>query len=120
MTRVPAKWQAEVRLGLQEALVNAAKHGNQLDPSKLVLVRYAIRRNQFWWIIADQGHGFNPPRRCNCRPEPESTPVKNVGDCGRGLFLLYEIFDQVHWTRQGRELHLCKRIRRWARNPLVG
>jgi len=28
----PALMREELRLGLQEALVNAAKHGNQLDP----------------------------------------------------------------------------------------
>ncbi|MEO1350850.1 MAG: ATP-binding protein [Cyanobacteria bacterium J06635_15] len=119
INHVPARWQAEVRLGLQEALVNAAKHGNDLDPGKPVLVRYSIHRNQFRWIISDQGHGFNPPMKCKCQSGIESTNFKSVGDCGRGLFLLYQIFDQVQWTSQGRELHLSKHIKRWARNPLV-
>ena len=41
----------ELRLGLQEALVNAAKHGNQLDPKKLVSVRYAKANGYYWWIV---------------------------------------------------------------------
>ena len=32
LDEVPSEWQPELRLGLQEALVNAVKHGNSLDP----------------------------------------------------------------------------------------
>ena len=31
---IPEELEPEIRLGLQEALVNAAKHGNHLDPAK--------------------------------------------------------------------------------------
>lgn len=60
LAEIPYRWQAELRLGLQEALVNAAKHGNNLDPSKLVIVRFSLANNHYWWVIADQGCGFNP------------------------------------------------------------
>lgn len=40
---VPQRWQAEIRLGLQEALVNAARHGNGLDPNKKSLYSIAIK-----------------------------------------------------------------------------
>jgi anti-sigma regulatory factor (Ser/Thr protein kinase) len=42
LKNVPDPWKAEVRLGLQEALVNAAKHGNQLDRSKFISVKYSV------------------------------------------------------------------------------
>ena len=60
LTDIPTKLQSELRLGLQEALVNAAKHGNNLDPGKLVVVRFSLVDNQYWWIISDQGSGFTP------------------------------------------------------------
>ena len=41
LERAPTQMRDELRLGLQEALVNAAKHGNSLDPSKHVSVQYA-------------------------------------------------------------------------------
>ena len=37
---VPSYCECELRLGLQEALVNAAVHGNKLDPTKTVLVQF--------------------------------------------------------------------------------
>lgn len=114
---VPQKWQAEVRLGLQEALVNAAKHGNGLDPAKHISVRHAASRDRYWWIIADQGNGFRHPCTCeeafaeDCSPSPD--------DCGRGLFILYQVFDEVNWHQGGRELHLCKILQYHRQLPLI-
>jgi serine/threonine-protein kinase RsbW len=99
--------KSELRLGLHEALVNAAKHGNKLDPSKLILVRYSAVEGQFWWVIADQGCGFQPHYasiiQANCPPCVEA-------ECGRGLYILHQIFDQVYWNAQGTELSLYKRL----------
>jgi len=123
---VPSAWQAEVRLGLQEALVNAAKHGNKLDPSKKVLVRFSAVQDRYCWVISDQGSGFKAS--CDCglhlnndenandrgfeRPEPEK-------ECGRGLFILELIFDRVEWNCQGTELTLVKQFKNNTRLPLV-
>ncbi|MEH2375070.1 ATP-binding protein [Nostoc sp.] len=108
LAEIPAKLQAELRLGLQEALVNAAKHGNNLDPSKTVVVRFSLIDNQYWWIISDQGSGFTP----SSSSDEESTDYlpPDEAESGRGLCLLYQIFDQVEWNRKGTELRLCKQM----------
>ncbi|MEM6837489.1 MAG: ATP-binding protein [Cyanobacteria bacterium P01_C01_bin.120] len=119
MDKVPHKWQAEIRLGLQEALVNAVKHGNCLDPRKIILVRYKTSGSQYWWVIKDQGSGFDF-ENCDCGDCVETADHSaSVGDCGRGLFILNQVFDEVQWTRGGRELHLRKRMPRWFNMPLV-
>lgn len=117
MDKVPQKWQAEVRLGLQEALVNAVKHGNDLDPRKVVSVRYKTSGTHYWWVIEDQGGGFDFQHPCSCE---DSDDEAAVSDCGRGLYILRQIFDEVQWRRGGRELHLRKRADRWFSLPLVG
>lgn len=117
LAEIPQQWRAELRLGLQEALVNAAKHGNQLDPSKTVLVRFSVIGDQYWWEIADQGSGFTPP--CSCNADYSEHLPCDEGECGRGLFILYQIFDQVHWNSQGTELKLCKQVGSRSRLPLV-
>ncbi len=113
---VPSKWYAELRLGLQEALVNAAKHGNNLDPHKQVIVRFCFEEGAYWWIISDEGGGFQPPAKglqdSSCLPHVES-------ESGRGMFLLNQIFDRVVWNRQGTQLSLCKQLSdRADRDPL--
>ncbi len=115
--QIPGKWQPEIRLGLQEALVNAAKHGNKLDPSKTVVVHFSVVNDEYWWIIADQGSGF----RLECRQSVDSETSLPNDECenGRGLCLLYQIFDQVHWNSQGTEIRLCKKMNGRSRLPLL-
>ncbi|MBW4486275.1 MAG: anti-sigma regulatory factor [Trichocoleus desertorum ATA4-8-CV12] len=117
LAEVPAQWQSEIRLGLQEALVNAAKHGNKLDPSKTVLVRFSVVENQYWWVISDQGSGFAPPVSCSSGCS-EHLP-QNEKECGRGLYILYQVFDRVQWNAAGTELRLCKEVNNRFRLPLV-
>ncbi len=108
----------ELRLGLQEALVNAAKHGNQLDPQKLVSVRYAKAHGYYWWIVSDQGEGFERPTTCPPCPHADSLPENLlVSDCGRGLYILHQVFDQVCWSENGKEVHLAKQL---TPSPLAG
>ncbi len=116
LAEIPDQWHTEIRLGLQEALVNAVKHGNRLDPSKTIVVRFSVVEKQFWWIISDQGSGFTPP--CGCHPLEaldyktfDDSDVPSEGnECGRGLFILHQVFDWVEWNRQGTELTLCKEM----------
>lgn len=118
LTDVPERWRAEVRLGLQEALVNAAKHGNNLDPNKTILVEFSSTEGQYWWTISDQGAGFTPS--CCCDLECAAQDALEVDECGRGLYILHQIFDQVHWNQQGTELRLGKFMKKFRmRSPLV-
>lgn len=112
LERTPLSMHDELRLGLQEALVNAAKHGNSLDPCKQVSVQYAEVKGTYWWIITDQGNGFEVPHGCGASPNKDDSGI--MGDCGRGLFILHQIFDQVHWSPKGNEVRLCKRFNRWS------
>lgn len=118
LAEVPGKWHAEVRLGLQEALVNAAKHGNNLDPSKIVIVRFSLEDDHYWWVISDQGFGFNPP--CQFHLDNTKYLPPEEAESGRGLCILHEIFDQVHWNLEGTELKLGKQVNNRFRLPLVG
>lgn len=116
--QIPRKWQPEIRLGLQEALVNAAKHGNNLDPSKTVVVHFSVVNDEYWWIISDEGSGFSAPRSARTSSDCCGLPV-DESETGRGLCLLYQIFDQVEWNRQGTELRLCKQVNSRSRLPLI-
>jgi serine/threonine-protein kinase RsbW len=105
---VPRQWQAEVRLGLQEALVNAAKHGNNLDPAKQVVVSFCFKEEEYWWVISDEGPGFPVP--CGCHQELAESLPEEAAESGRGMSLLHQIFDRVLWNRQGTEIRLCKHL----------
>jgi serine/threonine-protein kinase RsbW len=124
---VPVAIRPELHLGLQEAIVNAAKHGNSLDPCKVVSVRYSTTRNVYSWIICDQGQGFEVHELdpTPAHGAPDGTPDGSSDDwlpcdeqcCGRGLFILHQVFDEVTWNDRGTELHLCKQVER--QSPLA-
>ncbi len=116
---VPHKWQADLRLGLQEALVNAAKHGNKLDPSKVVIVRFSLVDDHYWWIISDQGCGFNHPRPYECQDDFNQYLPPEESENGRGMCILHKVFDQVHWNSKGTELRLGKQVNHRFRFPLL-
>jgi serine/threonine-protein kinase RsbW len=68
-----------IKLALAEALVNAIKHGNQLDRARSVQIAYRILPDRFEINITDQGSGFDP---CDV---PDPTAVENLErPCGRG------------------------------------
>ena len=107
LAEVPDRIEPELRLGLQEALVNAVKHGNQLDPSKTVEVRFCIRGETYQWSISDGGNRGSDP--CNCSQEQDLP--EHESECGRGMFILQQIFDRVEWNPQRCELQLCKQVK---------
>ncbi|MGB2926830.1 MAG: anti-sigma regulatory factor [Limnothrix sp.] len=109
LERVPEDWQYEVRLGLQEALINAAKHGNSIDPGKKISVHFYMSSEQCSWIITDQGEGFDKGSKC-CDLDDELLP-REEDECGRGLCLLNSIFDQVHWNHKGNQLRISKQFK---------
>ncbi|PSB02263.1 ATP-binding protein [Merismopedia glauca] len=110
LQKIPQKWHPELRLGLQEALVNAAKHGNKLDPGKTVVVRFAEAQGKYWWVISDEGGGFCTPE-CDRPPKLEEFIPDDESECGRGLCILHQVFDQVEWNVNGTELRLCKQVK---------
>ena len=93
--------QGQVQLGLQEALVNAVRHGNGCDPAKSLRVRRIETPNWLVWQVQDEGAGVPPAARSTSLPEQ----LDAAG--GRGLFLIHHCFDDVRWSNRGNRLQLA-------------
>jgi anti-sigma regulatory factor (Ser/Thr protein kinase) len=112
----------EIRLGLQEALVNAATHGNALNPGKAITVEYCQSSQGYCWVITDQGDGFeNPISLCqgkdlDCPDCISQWFPPDEAENGRGLAILLQVFDQVHWNANGTQLRLSKKVPRRSAN----
>ena len=90
-----------IKLGLHEALVNAVKHGNKLDPAKCIRVRRIITPNWCVWQIQDQGNGLEIKKR------NYKLPKKLNSVNGRGLYIINECFDDIRWSSKGNRLQLA-------------
>ena len=93
----------KIELGLHEALVNAVVHGNLSNPNKVVRVRRILTPNWIVWQIQDEGIGIVKNKRL------KSLPLKIDSNSGRGIYLIYECFDDVRWSSKGNRLQLSLR-----------
>ena len=96
-----SQYSYRIKLGLHEALINAVKHGNKLDPNKLIRVRRIITPNWCVWQIQDQGNGLDIKKRFYKLPKRLSALN------GRGLYIINECFDDIRWSNKGNRLQLA-------------
>lgn len=93
------------RVGLTEALSNAMMYGNGHDPSKNVTVEVVLAEGRLQAKVRDQGAGFDP------EAVPDPTRPENLSrECGRGLFLMRELLDEVWYNDRGNEVTLVLRL----------
>jgi serine/threonine-protein kinase RsbW len=92
-----------IHLALEEALLNAFKHGNKYDPTKNVHIAYLVTEDKFEISVEDQGTGFYPDRL----PDPRSE--ENLyKPCGRGVLLMRSYMDVVEYNQNGNRVHMIK------------
>jgi serine/threonine-protein kinase RsbW len=100
-----------IRLALDEAIVNAIKHGNQMDPTKRVHVRFRILTERFDVVITDEGPGYNPEEI------PDPLAAENLErPSGRGLFLMRHYMSEIIVHPPGNRLSLSKLRKDGQRN----
>lgn len=90
-----------LQLALQEAFVNAVKHGNENDASKKIWVDFSVRPSLVRVRIADEGEGFDP----DAVPDP-TAPENLVTPGGRGLLLMRQFMSRVQHHGCGNTIEL--------------
>ena len=99
----PARDLFGMRLALEEAIVNAIKHGNRMDPSKSVRVSCEADSSRAVVIIEDEGSGFAPT------DVPDPTAEENLEKPGgRGIMLMKAFMTHVEYNQKGNRVRLEK------------
>ncbi len=102
-----------IHLAVEEALVNAIRHGNRLDPGKRVQISCRLSDELVKVEIVDEGPGFDA-----CRIPDPTTDERLEMPGGRGLALMKAFMSQVEFSRCGRRVTLVKhRNRAECREP---
>ncbi len=91
------------KLAMEEAMVNAIKHGNRLDPAKHVRVEARLNPHKVCIVVEDEGPGF-------CRQSvPDPREDQNLEKCcGRGILLMESYMNQVQYSHGGRRVKMVK------------
>ena len=99
--------QSNLFVALDEAFVNAVKHGNRNDPSKLLRVTAELSVHEAIFTVEDEGDGFDVREI----PDPRD-PANLFKSSGRGVLLIYNIMDEVEYSEHGTRLKMVKRPER--------
>jgi serine/threonine-protein kinase RsbW len=92
-----------VHLALEEAFINAVKHGNKMEPNKAVKIDYSIEPDKIEINVTDEGSGF----------DPEVIPDPRYGDnlykpTGRGMLLMRSFMDVVEYISGGNMVRMIR------------
>ena len=91
------------RLSLEEALMNAIKHGNRLSEEKTVKVTCELSSEVSSVVVRDEGEGFDPEDVPDCTDEEN---LERPG--GRGIMLMRNFMTRVAYADRGRQLTLVQ------------
>jgi serine/threonine-protein kinase RsbW len=90
---------------LNEALINAMKHGNKMDENKRVIINAEVEPKKIVWTVADEGPGFDYTHL------PDPTAEENLENLtGRGVFIIKHLADQCIFNAAGNEVELHFKI----------
>lgn len=92
-----------VHLAMEEAFINAVRHGNKMDPQKEVKIDYFVDEGRVEISMTDEGQGFDP----DVVPDPRcGENLYKTG--GRGLLLIRSYMDVVEFNNRGNCVHLVR------------
>lgn len=104
----------EVKVILNELILNAIKHGNKECCEKLVKISAGVTMDErAFIIIEDEGDGcldlsgFNEDR---CRDEP--IDFFNLKETGRGIIIVNSLCDRVKFNKKGNKIVILKKLKR--------
>jgi serine/threonine-protein kinase RsbW len=91
-------------VALDEAFVNAVKHGNKFDSTKLVRIAAEVSTKEARFTIEDEGEGFN------VAAIPDPTDTENLfKTSGRGVLIIHNVMDEVRYNERGNRLEMIKK-----------
>jgi serine/threonine-protein kinase RsbW len=91
-------------IALDEAFVNAVKHGNKFDARKNVKITAEVSTKEARFTIEDEGEGFD----VSAIPDP-CDPENLFKTSGRGVLFIYNIMDEVKYNERGNRLTMIKK-----------
>jgi serine/threonine-protein kinase RsbW len=96
--------ESNLFVALDEAFVNAIKHGNKFDASKNIRIAAEVSKEEARFTIEDEGEGFD----VNNIPDPLD-PQNLFKPSGRGVLFIYNIMDEVRYNERGNRLTMVKK-----------
>jgi serine/threonine-protein kinase RsbW len=94
--KVDDEYSYQIMIATTEAINNAIEHGNEFDLKKEIHLNIQINQHKIKISIRDHGKGFV----YNDLPDPLA-PENLLKSSGRGVFLVHQLMENVHYTNTG-------------------
>ncbi len=93
----------DIKLCIEEAVINAIVHGNKRDKRKTVKIAYWIKDDHLNIEVEDEGNGFD------YRHLSDPTAGENIiKGSGRGVYLIKNLMDKMEFNDAGNKLKMTK------------
>lgn len=96
----------DIRLTLEEALINAVKHGSREDKTKFIFLKIKASAKILEIEIEDEGQGFDYE---NLPSPAQDANLEKLS--GRGVFLIRNLMDKVEFFNRGRKMRMVKYLK---------
>jgi serine/threonine-protein kinase RsbW len=104
--------QFEIKVILNELVLNAVKHGVKEDDNKHVEVTASITRdNCALLVIEDEGDGYDYRCLLNCIcPQHETGNIFDAKETGRGILIVKNLCDNMTFNKKGNKITVLKKL----------
>jgi serine/threonine-protein kinase RsbW len=101
LAKLKSEVYGKVLIAAIEAVNNAINHGNKLIAEKKVEIKISVEEKKIHIFVADEGGGFDYEN------VPDPTAPENIENIhGRGVFLMIQLSDEVHFFDNGSKVEL--------------
>ena len=102
----------ELRVILNELILNAVIHGNKADVGKNVKITSGLTKKKCAFVIvADDGEGYNYDYLLKKCKEPESMLCFNhLTENGRGILIVKSLCEQIEFNKKGNKVLVIKKL----------
>lgn len=102
----------ELRVILNEVLLNAVFHGNKENSNKFINITMGITKDKcLLMIVADDGDGYDYKSYLKkCMDNQEEYCWEEIEETGRGIRIIMKLCDKVEFNKKGNKISILKRL----------
>lgn len=101
----------EIKVVLNELVVNALCHGNNCEIEKATYVTFKLVNHNYLYIsVKDEGCGFNQKLDLNTLDDYIEAQNKSLCEHGRGLIIVDRLCNRVKFNKCGNKVSIIKNL----------
>lgn len=102
----------DIKVILNELIINAIEHGNECDCSKCINVSAELTDDGFLCImVKDEGKGYDTEEiNQKCMKNCDISDISQLDECGRGMQIVKSLSDRIRVSDNGSRIEVYKKL----------